>query len=376
MKKFVLLLLFCHVASPVRHCMKYFYTASTGVPNFPEFVAVGLVDDVQTEYYDSNTQRMVPKQDWMEKVTGDDAQYWDRNTQRALGSQQVFKGNIETVKKRFNQTGGVHIVQQMYGCEWDDETGDTYGFNQHGYDGEDFVAFDLKTKTWIAPTPQAVITKHKWDGQPGETEGWKNYLTQGCIDWLKKYVDYGRSTLLRTELPSVSLLQKTPSSPVTCHASGFYPNKIMLFWRRDGEELYEDVDHGEILHNHDGTFQKSIDLDVSSVKAEDWGRYSCVFQLSGVNEDIVTKLDPKMIKTNRDRTEIRRDGEKPSDLTIPIVAAVAVIAVLIIAGIGFAVYKIRQANSSTSSSITSETEILKPSLESDHQTDHHAHILR
>uniref|UniRef100_A0A668AP38 Ig-like domain-containing protein n=1 Tax=Myripristis murdjan TaxID=586833 RepID=A0A668AP38_9TELE len=168
----------------------------------------------------------------------------------------------------------------MYGCEWDDETGDTNGFNQHGYDGEDWISFDLKTLTWIAPTPQALITKHKWERETGETERWKNYLTQECIDWLKKYVNYGRSTLLRTELPSVSLLQKTPSSPVTCHASGFYPNKIMLFWRRDGEELHEDVDHGEILHNHDGTFQKSVDLDVSSVKAEDWGRYSCVFQLS------------------------------------------------------------------------------------------------
>ncbi|XP_029919937.1 class I histocompatibility antigen, F10 alpha chain-like [Myripristis murdjan] len=312
MKEFILLLLFSHVASPVRHCMKYFYTASTGVPNFPEFVAVGLVDDVQTEYYDSNTQRMVPKQDWMEKVTGDDAQYWDRNTQRALGSQQVFKGNIETVKKRFNQTGGVHTYQNMYGCEWDDETGDTDGINQFGYDGEDFIAFDLRTKTWIAPIPQAVITKHKWEREAGTNERWKNYLTQECIDWLKKYLDYGRSTLLRTELPSVSLLQKTPSSPVTCHASGFYPNKIMLFWMRDGEELYEDVDHGEILHNHDGTFQKSVELDVSSVKPEDWGRYSCVFQLSGVNEDIVTKLDPDVIKTNWGRTEIKRYGGRHS----------------------------------------------------------------
>uniref|UniRef100_A0A668AE10 Ig-like domain-containing protein n=1 Tax=Myripristis murdjan TaxID=586833 RepID=A0A668AE10_9TELE len=193
---------------------------------------------------------------------------------------------------------GVHIAQMMYGCEWDDETGATNGFNQQGYDGEDWISFDLKTLTWIAPTPQAVITKHKWEREAGRNEYWKNYLTQECIDWLKKYVDYGR----------MSLLQKTPSSPVTCHASGFYPNKIMLFWRRDGEEVHEDVDHGEILHNHDGTFQKSIDLDVSSVKAEDWGRYSCVFQLSGDKNDIVTKLDPKVIKTNWGRTEIKRDG--------------------------------------------------------------------
>uniref|UniRef100_A0A667Y3A6 Ig-like domain-containing protein n=1 Tax=Myripristis murdjan TaxID=586833 RepID=A0A667Y3A6_9TELE len=315
------------------HSLKYFDTASSGVPNFPEFVVVGLVDDVQIVHYDSNTQRMVPKQDWMEKVTADDAGYWDGETHASLVNQHGLKVSFDSLKKRFNQTGGVHIVQKMYGCEWDDETGVTYGFYQIGYDGEDFIAFDLRTKTWIAPTPQALSTKHKWDRDACQNERLKNYLTWECIDWLKKYVDYGRSTLLRTELPSVSLLQKTPSSPVTCHASGFYPNKIMLFWMSDGEEVHEDVDHGEILHNHDGTFQKSVDLHVSSVKPEDWGNYSCVFQLSGVMEDIVTKLDPKVIKTN---------WVKPSDLIIPIVAAVAVIAVLLTAGIGFTVYKKKQ----------------------------------
>uniref|UniRef100_A0A667XRU4 Ig-like domain-containing protein n=1 Tax=Myripristis murdjan TaxID=586833 RepID=A0A667XRU4_9TELE len=331
----LMIFLFVPLCPTALHALRYFYTASSGVPNFPEFVVVGLVDDVQIVHYDSNTQRLVPKQDWMKEVIADDPHYWEMSSQNAQASQQNFKASIGNLKKRFNQTGGVHTYQRMYSCEWHDDTGEVNGFDRHGYDGEDFIVFDLKTLTWIAPKPQAVITKHNWDRDTVRNERWKNYLTQECIDWLKKYLDYGRSTLLRTELPSVSLLQKTPSSPVTCHASGFYPNNTMLFWRRDGEEVHEDVDHGEILHNHDGTFQKSVDLDVSSVKAEDWGRYSCVFLLSGVKGDIVTKLDPKVIKTN---------WEKPNDLTIPIVAVVAVIAVLIIitAGIGFAPYKKKQ----------------------------------
>ena len=93
---------------------------------------------------------------------------------------------------------GVHVVQRMYGCEWDDETGEIYGYDQWGYDGEDFIVFDLKTETWIAPTPQAVITKHKWDNDKAWIAQDKHYLTQICPDWLKKYVDYGRSVLLRT----------------------------------------------------------------------------------------------------------------------------------------------------------------------------------
>ncbi|KAM3858508.1 class I histocompatibility antigen, F10 alpha chain-like [Diretmus argenteus] len=324
------------------HSLKYFYTASSGVPNFPEFVFVGLVDDVQTDYYDSNTQRREPKQDWMNKVTTDDPQYWESGTRVLKGSQQIFKSNIDVAKQRFNQTGGVHMYQNMYGCEWDDETGTVDGYYQHGYDGEDFVAFDLKTLTWIAPTPQAVITKHKWDGDRARNEYWKNYLTTVCIDWLKKYLDYGKSTLQRTVRPFVSLLQKTPSSPVSCHATGFYPDRVMLFWRRDGVELHEDVDHGELLHNHDGTFQMSVHLNLSSVKPEDWSRYDCVVQLSGVEEDMVTKLDRAVIKTN---------WEDPSNVTVPIIAAVAVLALIMIAAVGVTVYK-KKRDSDTGSELS------------------------
>ncbi|KAM9339783.1 H-2 class I histocompatibility antigen, Q10 alpha chain-like [Symphorus nematophorus] len=287
-----------HGATAVTHSLRYFYTASSQVPNLPEFVIVGLVDEVPMFYYDSNIRRAEPKQDWMARATADDPQYWEKNTDKAVNQQQVFKHNIEVAKQRFNQTGGVHIFQNMYGCEWDDETNEVNGFHQFGYDGEDFIVFDLRTETWIAPRVQAVITKYKWEHNKGFIAQIKHYFTQICPDWLKKYVEYGRSSLMRTELPSVSLLQKTPSSPVSCHATGFYPDGAALFWRKDEEELYDDVDHGEILPNHDGSFQMSVDLNISPVTPEDWRRYECVFQLSGVKDDIVTRLDKAVIRTN------------------------------------------------------------------------------
>ncbi|KAM8766230.1 major histocompatibility complex class I-related gene protein-like [Acanthopagrus schlegelii] len=212
---------------------------------------------------------------------------------------------------------GVHILQRMNGCEWDDETGEVVGFNQFGYDGEDFISIDLKREIWIAPKQQAFTTKLKWDADKARMKFNQNHLTVIFPEWLKKYLAYGRSSLLRTvetrssfidlspELPSVSLLQKTPSSPVSCLATGFYPHRASLVWRKDGEELHEEVDHGEILPNHDGTFQMSVDLDLSSVTPEDWTRYDCVFQLSGVKEDIITRLEEDWIRTNWGKSEIR-----------------------------------------------------------------------
>ncbi|XP_071355974.1 major histocompatibility complex class I-related gene protein-like isoform X4 [Trachinotus anak] len=335
MKRFFLLLLSCHVSSAVKHTLKYFFTTSCGVPDFSEVVGVGQVDDIPTGHCDSDRKIVEAKQSWIKDVFDDDPQHLEWYTRECFDFQPNFlKANIYHLKQRFNKSEGVHILQWMGGCQWDENTGEVLGFLQYGYNGDDFLSFDMMTQTWIAPKPQAVITKLKWDTDKAEIKYNKNFLTQVCPEWLKKYVDYGKSTLLRTELPSVSLLQKSPSSPVSCHATGFYPDRALMLWRKDGEDLHEDVDQGEILPNHDGSFQMSVDLKLSSVKPEDWRRYECVFQLSGVKEEIITKLD---------KAEIRSNSEKPSDITVSIIAAVVVLTLILIAVTGFMVYRKKKA---------------------------------
>ncbi|XP_026581866.1 class I histocompatibility antigen, F10 alpha chain-like [Pseudonaja textilis] len=85
----------------------------------------------------------------------------------------------------------------MYGCELQKD-GSKKGFIQDGYDGRDFISFDKETLTWVAPIPQAQITKRKWDGIPARNQYFKSYLEKECIDWIKKYLSYGKETLLRT----------------------------------------------------------------------------------------------------------------------------------------------------------------------------------
>ncbi|XP_042292195.1 uncharacterized protein LOC121913586 [Thunnus maccoyii] len=294
----VFLLIFFPFTLSVKHSLKFFFTTSSGVKNFPDFVVVGLVDEVPLGYCDSISKKVEVKQDWAKKLIEDDPQHLEWYTQRCLSSQYKYKADINTLKQQLNQTERVHIFQRMNGCEWDDETGEVNGFLRFGYDGEDFLAFDLNTLTWNASKPQAVITRYRRDRERPNNERWNYFLTEQCPELVKRYLDYGNSTLLRTDLPSVSLLQKTPSSSVSCHATGFYPHRAEMFWRKDGEELHEDVEHGEILPNHDGSFQMSVDLNLSSVTPEDWRRYECVFHLSGVKDDIVTKLDKAVIRTN------------------------------------------------------------------------------
>ncbi|XP_028283625.1 major histocompatibility complex class I-related gene protein-like [Parambassis ranga] len=188
-----------------------------------------------------------------------------------------------------------------------------------GYNGEDFLRLDLKTLTWIALSPQASIIKQMWDRNRTMIHYNKDLIKHFCPQWLKMFLEHGRSSLMRTDRPSVSLLQKTPSSAVSCHATGFYPDRALMFWSKDGEEIHEGVEHGEILPNHDGTFQMSVDLNVSS--AEDWRRYHCVFQFEGAEDRIITELDGTLIRTNR---------VKPDNLTVPVIAAVVVVVLALI----------------------------------------------
>ncbi|XP_028249084.1 major histocompatibility complex class I-related gene protein-like isoform X1 [Parambassis ranga] len=265
MKTFLLFLLLCHVSSAVKHTLRYFLTGSSGVSAFPDFLCVLEVNNIQAAYCDADI--FGPKQDWGQTVAEHDPDQVHVYRNECYNKKPfLFKEMISTLKQRFNQTEGVHILQLMSGCELDDTTGQVSGFLQYGYDGEDFIVLDLNTLTWIAPTPKAVITKQRWDTERLRIEYNKRLYTEICPQWLKKFLHYGEKTLLRTDPPSVSLLQKTPSSAVSCHATGFYPDRALMFWSKDGEEIHEGVEHGEMLPNHDGTFQMSVDLTVSSLK--------------------------------------------------------------------------------------------------------------
>uniref|UniRef100_A0AAY4CLF5 Ig-like domain-containing protein n=1 Tax=Denticeps clupeoides TaxID=299321 RepID=A0AAY4CLF5_9TELE len=238
--------------------LHFFYTAVTQGINFPEFTAVGMMDGQQFLYYDSNIRQAIPKVDWIKNNEGPD--YWTRNTQIIQGNEANYKANLVTAMQRFNQSGGNHTFQQMYGCQWDDETGTTDGYSLFGYDGADFISLDLRSTSWVAPVQQALITKQEWDG--AEAEYWKNYLIQTCIYWLKKYVYYGKISLDRKVPPQVSLLQTDPSSPVVCHATGFYPDKVKISWQKDGQDL---------------TFQKRAELKVTPDERKK-NQFTCVVE--------------------------------------------------------------------------------------------------
>ncbi|XP_039538411.1 major histocompatibility complex class I-related gene protein-like [Pimephales promelas] len=292
--KFIILFICIPLVYSKLHSLISTHTEINGqtIAGTPEFSAVTTLDDQQIDYYDSNIKNLILKQDWMKEFAS--TEMWREYTDIREKQQQIYEINIPVLMKTFNQTRGVHVYQRMSGCEYDDETEHSQGFDQHGYDGEDFITLDLNEYRYITPVLQAIPTVEKWNNDRAQLEFLRYYYDHNCVYWLKELLKFWKEAN-RIIAPEVFLLQKDPFSPVVCHATGFYPSGVTLSWFRNGEEYLEDVDLEELLPNEDGTFQKTSSLRVSP---DEWksDHFTCEVEHEG--KTIEKILTDQEIKSN------------------------------------------------------------------------------
>uniref|UniRef100_A0A8D0C5H5 Ig-like domain-containing protein n=1 Tax=Salvator merianae TaxID=96440 RepID=A0A8D0C5H5_SALMN len=246
----------CGAKGSLSHSLRYFYISFVEPDQgLCHFTIVGSLDGQHFVYYGSNTKKMLPQVSWIKEVEKEYPQYWIRETQEARVAELVFRENTNTTMKRYNQTGGFHTWQGMYGCELRRE-GTTGGYRQYGFDGRDFIAFDMDTRTWTAAEAQAQLSKRKWDAEGAWNQRRRFYLKSVCIEWLGKEgrADYGNMETL------------------ICRADGFYPKDIEVVWTRDSEVWDQETLRGLIAPNSDGTYHIWIS---TKVDPKDKGRFWC-----------------------------------------------------------------------------------------------------
>uniref|UniRef100_A0A3Q2XVU0 Ig-like domain-containing protein n=1 Tax=Hippocampus comes TaxID=109280 RepID=A0A3Q2XVU0_HIPCM len=268
----------------VMHTLKVF-TSSSQIARLPEFWEVTYVDGIQILHFDSNSRKTKAKLDWVNKITAEDPEFWKQENENNIVNESPLGFSLFIVCVTLS---GVHLIQRRNGCEWVDETDDVHGWEDCSYDGGDLISFEPRTTRWIAAHPQASITKNKLDQNVGLNEYKQHSLPELCPFLLKNHVSNGRDFLMRT---------------VTCHPTGFYPATSALFWRKDDKELHEYVESGKLLPNRDGTFQTTAHLKVE-VTPDAEGEYECVFQLAGVKEAVVVKLDSRSILSNAQGVDV------------------------------------------------------------------------
>uniref|UniRef100_A0A670HPM9 Ig-like domain-containing protein n=1 Tax=Podarcis muralis TaxID=64176 RepID=A0A670HPM9_PODMU len=266
----------------------------------PQFIIVGYVDDEQFVQYDSDTQEVQPRIPWIRKVEKEDPQYWHRNTQNSQGHELAFRLSLQNLLNRYNQSGGIHTYQKTYGCELRSD-GRKGGYRQFGYDGRDFITFDKETLTWTAADAGAQVTKRKWDSDLAGNQYKKHYLEEECIEWLQKYLDYGKETLLRTEAPVVKVTRKADYDgleTLVCQVHGFYPKEIEANWVKDGEVWQEGTLQGLVAPNSDGTYYLLLSVQIDPEERE---RFRCRVEHDSLKKplDVAWEKEPGERQTDR-----------------------------------------------------------------------------
>ncbi|XP_048015574.1 major histocompatibility complex class I-related gene protein-like [Megalobrama amblycephala] len=182
-------------AQAEKHSLYYIYTALSkpvDLPGIYEFTAMGLLDNTQFDYYNSEEKTKIPKQQWMKEKMQED--YWERGTRSRKSKEQWFNVSVNVLMNRMRHNeSDLHVLQWRHGCEVEqqgDEVKVLKVSDEYGYDGEDFLSYDIKEAQWVAPVDAALLTKRKWDSKPKLNQNSKGYLETKCLDWLNKFREY------------------------------------------------------------------------------------------------------------------------------------------------------------------------------------------
>ncbi|XP_059256541.1 popy Class I histocompatibility antigen, A-1 alpha chain-like [Mustela nigripes] len=232
---------------------------------------------------------MEPLVPWMEQ---EGPKYWDQQTQNARHHAQTFQVNLHTALGYYNQSeAGSHTLQGMFGCDLGPGGLLLHGYEQLAYDGVDYIALNEDLSSWPAADTVGQMTRRKWEAA-GAAEHYRSYLEGTCVESLRKYLEKGKETLLRTEPPNTQMTQHPifdKEVTLRCWALGFYPAEITPTWQRYGEDLTQNTELVETRPAGDGTFQRWAAIVVPSGEEQ---KYMCHMQHEGLREPITLRWDP------------------------------------------------------------------------------------
>ena len=113
----------------------------------------------------------------------------------------------------------------MYGCYVGPDGLLLHGYDQYGYDGRDYIALNEDLRSWTAADTAAQISKRKWE-EAGAAESERNYLEGECVEWLRRYLENGKDTLLRAGTRGAG----PPWSPLGLELASHEERKMGSLW--------------------------------------------------------------------------------------------------------------------------------------------------
>ncbi|KAL7986508.1 hypothetical protein Chor_011674 [Crotalus horridus] len=258
-------------------------SATEACPGLSPFTAEGYMDDQLITRYESHTRKMHPRVDWINTLEKEDFTFFNKYTRILQKDQEDFQEDVQRLQRRYNQSGGFHIVQMMIFCEVG-EDGKRSGRWQYGYDGRHFLGYEMATGIWTAVDNEAQGIKQR--AEIYLKQRFTDFLESICMEWLQKNDHYRSETSLREVPPVVTMSSRTEADGIerhVCRIHGFYPREIDASWTRDGEFWLQDTFHEFLAPNSDGTYYYSLGIQIDP---KERGRYRCHVEHDGLQQPL------------------------------------------------------------------------------------------
>ncbi|XP_063204176.1 antigen-presenting glycoprotein CD1d-like [Chroicocephalus ridibundus] len=152
-------------------------------------------------------------------------------------------------------------------------------FYHVAYNAHNFLSFNADKSRWERQQESelAAQVEGQFNNFTVFSDTLQHLLNVTCIDHMKKFIEYGKASLERQEMPVATVFARTPRPDqllLVCHVTGFYPRPISVAWLRDGQEVPSGptLNTSAILPNADLTYQLRS---VLAVAPRDGHSYAC-----------------------------------------------------------------------------------------------------
>ncbi|XP_059495579.1 uncharacterized protein LOC125467716 [Stegostoma tigrinum] len=252
------------------HSLQYLFIYAPLHRDLPQLSMIGMLDDLQIEYYDSSLNRIQPRQQWMASKISDD--YWQEQTMAVDALQNhIFRKTAPVVTML-----GIQYIQVLWECTVENSQNTTafVKINVNGFGDVECDLFTVRCRGLGVFSSLSGMFEDILKHDPTFIQ----LLNPRCVESLQTVLRAGKTALERKVVPQVLVFKRSStvemSTPLLCLITAFYPRTINATWLHNGEPVSEDLTV-RVLPNHDATYRMELIIDI---KNNDPSSYCCQVQ--------------------------------------------------------------------------------------------------